>query len=57
VRSSLWRSIAAVKGEPAPSGDAPSETEAETETAGSGTAPVLALFRRLPLLDDDPDAE
>jgi bifunctional non-homologous end joining protein LigD len=57
VRSSLWRSIAATTAEPAPSGDAASETEAETETAGSGTAPVLALFRRLPLLDDDPDAE
>jgi bifunctional non-homologous end joining protein LigD len=27
------------------------------DAGSSGTAPVFALFRRLPLLDDDPDAE
>ena len=55
VRSSLWRSIARVAVEPGE----PGATDAETpdDAAASGTAPVLALFRRLPLLDDDPDAE
>ncbi len=55
VRSSLWRSIAASAVEPGE----PGATDAETadDAAASGTAPVLALFRRLPLLDDDPDAE
>lgn len=55
VRSRLWRSILA-----SPTGDTaspgtPGETaEPTAETGeGSGTAPVLALFRRLPF-DEDP---
>ncbi len=59
VRSTLWRSILATPGAVAGEG----ETEAEAGMTGdggidgpapSGTAPVLALFRRLPF-DDDPD--
>ena len=63
VRSALWRSIVAVAsgagdGDPAqPPADQPeAEQPAEHPVAGeaaSGTAPVLALFRRLPF-DDDP---
>jgi ATP-dependent DNA ligase len=54
VKSRLWRSIAARPAdELAPERDGVESTVA----AGSGTAPVLALFRRLPLLEDpDPDA-
>jgi bifunctional non-homologous end joining protein LigD len=51
VRSVLWRSILAVagRGEPSPAGD-----EADEEAGmGTGTAPVLALFRRLPF-DEEP---
>jgi bifunctional non-homologous end joining protein LigD len=52
VRSALWRSILAV--DPAPG--AGEETAARGETPdsdeASGTAPVLALFRRLPFLED-----
>jgi bifunctional non-homologous end joining protein LigD len=55
VRSSLWRSIAATTAEPADQDAVAGSTE--EDAAPSGTAPVLALFRRLPLLDDDPDAE
>jgi bifunctional non-homologous end joining protein LigD len=50
VRSALWRSIAAV-----PAGDAgPDELDADQppEEPVSGTAPVLALFRRLPFDED-----
>ena len=55
VRSRLWRSI--VASEPGAPGapDAVPESAPE-DTAGGGTAPVLALFRRLPF-DEDPDAE
>ncbi len=53
VRSALWRSIAVVApgvGDPAqPSAEQPAGEDA------SGTAPVLALFRRLPF-DDEPGA-
>ena len=48
VRSTLWRSIAAsgaATGEPAVTGEA-------AAPASTGTAPVLALFRRLPLEED-----
>ena len=51
VRSALWRAIVAV-----PPGDAgPDDLAAERAPAEaiSGTAPVLALFRRLPF-DEDP---
>lgn len=50
TRSRLWRSIDArpdLVGVPAPAADAGPTTE------DSGTAPVLALFRRLPLDDGD----
>ena len=57
VRSSLWRSIAAVQAEPAEPTAHDDGADAVASEAISGTAPVLALFRRLPLLDDDPDAE
>ncbi len=61
VHSALWRSILAapaVDGRPAPddgpgSTDAAGDGEADAQ-ASTGTAPVLALFRRLPF-DDDPD--
>jgi hypothetical protein len=59
VRSALWRSIVAVapgNGDPARSpADQPAGEPADHSTgeAASGTAPVLALFRRLPF-DDDP---
>jgi bifunctional non-homologous end joining protein LigD len=51
VRSALWRSIVAV----APGEAAPDELAADQGPEGiiSGTAPVLALFRRLPF-DEDP---
>lgn len=59
VRSALWRSIAAVPSggadAAAPGGageDEPSAGQASDGTV-SGTAPVLALFRRLPF-DEDP---
>ncbi len=64
VRSTLWRSILAepeVDGRPA-TGASPGDTEAPGDATGhggvdteasTGTAPVLALFRRLPF-DDDP---
>ena len=55
VRSSLWRAIAASTVEPGEPGA--TDAESPDDAAASGTAPVLALFRRLPLLDDDPDAE
>ena len=59
VRSALWRSIVAVApgdGVAAqPPADQPAEHVPVGETA-SGTAPVLALFRRLPF-DDEPAGE
>lgn len=48
VRSTLWRSIAASA---AATGEPPGTDEAGAP-ASTGTAPVLALFRRLPLEDD-----
>ncbi len=52
VRSKLWRSIVAA---PAAGGDASEGTAAEEEqAAATGTAPVLALFRRLPFEDEPP---
>ena len=51
VRSRLWRSIGARASEEG-SGQEP----AVAMEPPSGTAPVLALFRRLPLMDEDPDA-
>ena len=57
VRSSLWRSIAAAKSEPTEPSTSDAVADEPVPEAISGTAPVLALFRRLPLLDDDPDAE
>ncbi|HEY3334772.1 MAG TPA: hypothetical protein VGK16_05985 [Candidatus Limnocylindrales bacterium] len=53
VRSRLWRSIAAA--EPGSTMAVAPATDADDATAASGTGPVLALFRRLPL-EDDPDA-
>ncbi|MHB8891322.1 MAG: ATP-dependent DNA ligase [Candidatus Limnocylindrales bacterium] len=54
VRSALWRSIVAV----APGGGDPGEaaTDHPEEQPATGTAPVLALFRRLPFDEDPPDA-
>jgi bifunctional non-homologous end joining protein LigD len=52
VRSRLWRSIAARAPE-----DRPEPGPDELVEIPSGTAPVLALFRRLPLLEDEPGAE
>jgi bifunctional non-homologous end joining protein LigD len=53
VRSKLWRAIPATTADAAggAGGDAAPATPADVP--GSGTAPVLALFRRLPF-DDDP---
>jgi bifunctional non-homologous end joining protein LigD len=54
VRSKLWRSIVAAE-----TGSAPAAPASETSDAaidGGGTAPVLALFRRLPF-DEDPESE
>jgi bifunctional non-homologous end joining protein LigD len=58
VRSTLWRSIVAAAptlamDEVDPADEAP--VEPATAAAGTATAPVLALFRRLPL--DDPGPE
>jgi bifunctional non-homologous end joining protein LigD len=53
VRSKLWRSIPARTAEDVADADvaaAPPEVD-----PSSGTAPVLALFRRLPLLDAESD--
>ena len=52
VRSRLWRSIVAAEPGSAPA--APSSETSEGGIDGGGTAPVLALFRRLPF---DEDAE
>jgi len=51
VRSKLWRSIVATEPGAAPA--APSPEASEPTVDGGGTAPVLALFRRLPF-DDEP---
>lgn len=48
TRSRLWRSIDA---RPELVGVAPAAVEADATAGESGTAPVLALFRRLPLED------
>lgn len=53
VRSALWRSIAAA---PAGGAAAPDGDEAEEVGVATGTAPVLALFRRLPF-DEEPGEE
>ena len=55
VHSGLWRSIAAGPApEPAPGADpADQPPDADGDDDSTGTAPVLALFRRLPF-DDDP---
>lgn len=50
VRSRLWRSILAGPASGEPSDGSPTEAP---EVAPDGTAPVLALFRRLPF-DEDP---
>jgi hypothetical protein len=55
VRSRLWRSIAAGTPGGSVAADA-APGEGETEDGGSATAPVLALFRRLPF-DEDPAPE
>ncbi len=56
VRSTLWRSIPA--GPTPADADAPTPStrggEPDDDRAGAGTAPVLALFRRLPF-DDEPE--
>jgi ATP-dependent DNA ligase len=52
VRSALWRSIAA-----GPAGDAGAAIEAGGAPAAAGTAPVLALFRRLPFDEEPPAGE
>ncbi len=49
VRSRLWRSVAVRPGTDIPTEDT---TPDPGGTPGVGTAPVLALFRRLPLGDD-----
>ena len=49
VRSALWRSIVVVA--PGERGEAMSE-DLSAGPAPSGTAPVLALFRRLPFIED-----
>jgi bifunctional non-homologous end joining protein LigD len=51
VRSRLWRSIAAG---PAVEGGATEALAAEDAAPAAGTAPVLALFRRLPF-DEEPE--
>lgn len=51
VRSRLWRAI------PAATGEAPSTPPAADTEGSGGTAPVLALFRRLPFAEDDDAAE
>ena len=51
VRSKLWRSIVAAEPGAAP---APQTAEPGDDATGGGTAPVLALFRRLPF-DEDPE--
>ena len=50
VRSTLWRSIVAGPHDDAGEPDATAQPDAP---AGAGTAPVLALFRRLPF-DEEP---
>ena len=53
VRSRLWRSIAA-----GPAGEeSAAEVLAAEEAAATGTAPVLALFRRLPFDEEPPAGE
>jgi len=47
VRSKLWRSILA--------GPAGAPAQAPEAEVSAGTAPVLALFRRLPFADEGPD--
>ena len=54
VRSRLWRSIVAAEPGAAPA--APASEPSEGGIDGGGTAPVLALFRRLPF-DEDPGPE
>ena len=54
VRSKLWRSI--VASEPGAAPAAPASESSEGGIDGGGTAPVLALFRRLPF-DEDPGPE
>jgi bifunctional non-homologous end joining protein LigD len=60
VHSHLWRAIPAVSdGEPvadAPGAGRPGNPAADTPGAVTGTAPVLALFRRLPF-PEEPDAD
>jgi bifunctional non-homologous end joining protein LigD len=53
VRSRLWRSI--VASEPGAIVPAEPVDAAADDVSGGGTAPVLALFRRLPF-DEEPDA-
>jgi ATP-dependent DNA ligase len=53
VKSRLWRSIPARDAEAAPV----DHTDTPLVDPESGTAPVLALFRRLPLLDDEAEPE
>ena len=55
VRSKLWRSIVARRAGRGAGGTGAEPSETRTSTA-AGTAPVLALFRRLPF-DEDPAAE
>lgn len=56
VRSRLWRSIVARPGDAAGEAQAPTAGEGEDEASESpaGTAPILALFRRLPLDEEPP---
>ena len=54
VRSKLWRSIVAAEPGSAPA--APASETSDAPIDGGATAPVLALFRRLPF-DEDAESE
>ena len=53
VRSMLWRSIVAAPAAGADASEGAAAAE-EEQAAATGTAPVLALFRRLPFEDEPP---
>ncbi|HEY4188889.1 MAG TPA: hypothetical protein VGM28_00580 [Candidatus Limnocylindrales bacterium] len=55
VRSGLWRSIAAGPAPEQPAGTDPGDTILDNAGQPTATAPVLALFRRLPFDDDGGD--
>jgi hypothetical protein len=56
VHSRLWRSVAAGPGPAGEDGRIQDDPDADEATAATGTAPVLALFRRLPF-EEEPEAD